>query len=241
MLTRHVRQTILAALALATVAAAQPADGSFQVRYAANVECESVYQETEGGGVTTLVCEDSAVNFTNTGANNAQDICVNTYTFAPDEQLISCCSCRVTRNALWSLGVGRDLISNTLTPDHPRSVVIKLLATEPPASGTCNPASPGPNTQGLAAWGTTLHYLNPAITGGPTSAVFGGETPFTNSTLSAAERSVMTSFCGFIQANGSGYGICKACEFFRVGSPAPTVVFGPNNPAYNTGLGGDKK
>src|SRR6185295_4055273 len=89
---------------------------------------------------------DPVVNFTNTGAGNARDICVNTYTFAPDEQLISCCSCRVTRNALWSLRVGRDLLSNTLTPGIENSVVIKLLSTAAPASGSCDPANPGPNS-----------------------------------------------------------------------------------------------
>jgi len=154
-----------------------------------------------------LASIDSVINFTNTGANNAQDICVNTYTFAPDEQLISCCSCRVTRNALWSLAVKRDLASNTLTPAVENSVVVKLLATAAPASGSCNPALPGARVPGLAAWGTTFHLQN-----GSSGTPYASETPFTNSTLSTAEQNVMTSLCGFIQSNGSGYGICRSCQ-----------------------------
>ena len=98
----------IALMALATVAlsafavgrALDPAtDGAYQVKYAANLDLQ-----------------DAVVNMTNTGANNANDICVNAYTFAYDEQLISCCTCQVTRNALWSLSANRDLIANTLTP-----------------------------------------------------------------------------------------------------------------------------
>ena len=227
----NIRILLFAAFALSTVALAQN-DGPFQVRYAANLGPCRVVQE-DAGAQNQLApvdpCPDSAVNFTNTGANNAQDICVNTYTFSPDEQLVSCCSCRVTRNALWSLGVRRDLTSNTLTPGVENAVVIKLLATAAPAAGPCNPANPGPLVRGLSAWGTTLHASN--LT---TGFAYWGETPFTNSTLSAAELSVMTSFCGFIQANGSGYGICRSCQTGQFG-------LGPNDPSHNTGLGADKQ
>jgi hypothetical protein len=38
------------------------------------------------------------------------------------------------------------------------------------------------------------------------------ETEFAKSDLSVSELAKLTTYCGFIQANGSGYGICKSCR-----------------------------
>jgi hypothetical protein len=194
----HLRVATLfaAALALSTAAFGQAIAGSpsdaFLVRYAAN-----------------LNVGDSVINITNAGTQNAAgaltNICANVYAFSPDEQLISCCSCTVTPNALVSLSAVSDLISNTLTPARPNSIVVKLIAT---AGTACN-ASNVPVASlaaGLTAWGTTLHAG--AVAG--TFAVT--ETQFAEKGLSAAELARLTSFCGFIQANGSGFGICRSCR-----------------------------
>ena len=186
----HLRTLIFATLAVSAFSLAAD-DVPFQVRYAANLN-------TLG---------DAVVDITNTGANNGGNICVNTYTFSPDEQLISCCSCLVTPNGLYSLSALNDLTVNPLTIVHPSSIVIKLLASQP-SVGSCNPSAPGTLAQGLSAWGTSVHSL-PAIAGG---GIYGSETPFTSATLSAQELQRITSFCGFIQANGSGFGICNACR-----------------------------
>jgi hypothetical protein len=151
---------------------------------------------------SNLAVGDSVINMTNTGAAGG-NICVNVYTFSPDEQEVSCCSCVVTPNALVSLSVKNDLVSNTLTPAVPGSVVVKLLAT---TGGPCNAAAPGALAVGLAAWGTTLHAMPVAGTYGLT------ETAFTPATLSAAELGRISALCGFIQSNGSGYGICRSCR-----------------------------
>ncbi len=197
-----------ASMLCSVVALAQAQDGPFQVRYASN-----------------LPIGDSVVNITNTGAFGSTstasiadapavtngNICVNVYTFSPDEQLISCCACPVTPNALVSLSARNDLISNTLTPGVPTSIVIKLLAS--PGAPTCNPSAPGGIAQaGMAAWGTTIHAL-PVTPGSPATTYGETETPFTNSTLSAAELTRITTLCGFIQTNGSGFGICRSCRF----------------------------
>jgi hypothetical protein len=188
---------LLAVLVLATGAYGQAIAGSpadaFQVRYAAN-----------------LNVGDSVINITNAGTQNTTagaltNICVNVYTFSPDEQLVSCCSCVVTPNALVSLSARSDLISNTLTPAVPNSIVVKLLAS----TGSCNASSVAAANlaSGLLAWGTTLH----ALPGSP--ATYGvTESKFEQAGISAAELARITSFCGFIQANGSGYGICKSCR-----------------------------
>lgn len=190
----HMRVLLIAValIVFSAVAFSQPAD-AFQVRYASN-----------------LAIGDSVVNITNANTQGG-NICVNVYTFSPDEQLVSCCSCNVTPNALVSLSAKNDLISNTLTPGVPTSIVIKLLAT---AGTTCNASNaPAANlAAGLRAWGTTLHSL-------PTSPTTYGvtETRFEPATLSAAELTKLTTFCGFIQANGSGFGICRSCRLGGLG------------------------
>jgi hypothetical protein len=183
----------LATLAFSTVAFSQVSlDNAFQVRYASN-----------------LNIGDSVVNFTNTGASGAS-ICVNLYTFDPAEELISCCTCSVTPNGLQSLSVLKSLISNPLTPAIPTSVVIKALSSP----GTCNASVVTALAPGLAAWGTTLHLNTSTVV----PSYYGTETAFTPSTLSATELAHITSTCGFIQSNGSGFGICKGCAAGGLGA-----------------------
>jgi hypothetical protein len=175
------------------------ADSPFQVKYASN-----------------LNLGDSVINVTNTGANAGNNICLNVYTFSPDEQEVSCCSCTVTPNALQALSVKNDLVSNTLTPAVPTSVVVKLVAT---SGGSCNAATAGTGAStlapGLAAWGTTLH-ASAAVAGGVALT----ETAFTPATLSNAELTRITQLCGFIQSNGSGFGICRSCRLGGLGAVA---------------------
>jgi hypothetical protein len=165
----------------------QPAD-AFQMRYASN-----------------LNVGDSVVNITNAGSADGRNICVNVYTFSPDEQLVSCCSCVVTPNALVSLSARSDLISNTLTPATPNSIVVKLLATSGVA---CNASLPtaADLAPGMRAWGSTLHASPVAGTYAVT------ETEFSPAPLSAAELADITGTCGYIQEDGSGFGICRSCR-----------------------------
>ena len=191
-----------AAVALATAAFAQDSNiigppDAYQIRYASN-----------------LNIGDSSINITNSGSDDpvmtgaADNICVGVYTFDASEEMVSCCSCLVTPNALVSLSVQGDLISNTLSPSSPTNVVIKLVATT--ATGTsCDPtdSTTADLASGLRAWGTNLHALPGAVTTyGLTEGVFlpGG--------LSTPEFEHLTSFCGFINSNGSGFGICKSCR-----------------------------
>jgi hypothetical protein len=188
----------LATLAFATVALAQnpiTADSPFQVKYASN-----------------LNIGDSVFNITNSGASGG-NICVSVYTFSPDEQEVSCCTCTVTPNALVSLSAKTDLVSNTLTPAVPTSIVVKLVAT---SGGACNASVQGTLAPGLVAWGTTLHANTAAAAG--TYALT--ETRFTPATLGSAEYTRITALCGFIQSNGSGFGICRSCRLGGLGAVA---------------------
>ena len=190
---------------------AAPID-SFQVGFASNLNLADSFLDLTNTGTLTLP----------TGLTTTGNLCVNVYVFDPSEELISCCSCLVTPNGLNSLSVRNDLISNTLTPGTPTSVAIKLLATTPlglspsGTGGTCNPATPtatpaGPGVfgslvPGMRAWGTTIHPI-PVAPGFALSDV-----AYQASTLSPAELTKLTLFCGFIQANGSGFGICRSCR-----------------------------
>jgi len=202
----HLRTLLtFATVAFATAAFAQDSNvitetaDVFQVRYASNLN--------KG---------DSVINITNTGstdapAANADNLCVNVYTFDPSEEIVSCCSCLVTPNALVSLSVQGDLISNTLSPSTPTAVVIKLVATDAGHGdvSVCNPTYIGSESlaAGMRAWGTTLHALP------TTPATYGlTESIFLPGGLSRAELNHLTSFCGFINSNGSGFGICKSCR-----------------------------
>jgi hypothetical protein len=202
------------------------ADGVYQLRYLANLD--------KG---------DSYVNLTNAGTLNgrapAGNICVNVYTFDPAEELISCCACPITPNGLASLSARNDLISNTLTPGVPTSITVKLVssavygtsgatlgvnisATACDASAVGTGTSGPPNNlgnilvRGMRAWATTLHLNTSAL---PAPGVYQKtETPFSSAELSASELLKLQQFCGFIQANGSGFGICKACRFGALGA-----------------------
>ena len=205
------RNTLIASFALSVVAFAQPnvtVDSPFQVRYVANLNLgDSVVNITNGGARGAgLAAGTSAAT---TGA-----ICVNVYAFSPDEQMISCCSCPVTPNGLVSLSARRDLVNNTLTPAVPTAIVVKLLASTP-VGNSCSgsAAAPGALTSGMLAFGTTVHA---GAAAGSDAAIT--ETQFLPATLSAGEFARLTNLCTFIQANGSGFGICSTCRLGGLGA-----------------------
>jgi hypothetical protein len=174
-------------------------DSPFQILYAANLNVgdSQIYLSNTGASGAGLAAGTSA---SVTGA-----ICVNIYAFSPEEEMVTCCSCPVTPNGLVTISVRRDLISNTLTPAVPSSLVIKLIATRPIA-GSCSSyaMTRGERVPGLAAWGTTIKEIagQYQIT----------ENPALPATLSAGELTRSEALCAFIHANGSGFGICKACR-----------------------------
>jgi len=171
-----------------------------------------------------LTAGKSTIDITNAGMSGAGldstetaaatgALCVSVYTFAPDQQLISCCSCAITPNGLATLDVAQDLTSSTLTPGVESSVTVELLASLPVSESCNNSASaPGPLASGMEAWATTVHAA-------PSAGTFQAtETPFTRATLSDTEFKKMTQLCGFIQADGSGYGICNSCKVGAAGA-----------------------
>jgi len=191
----------LLSVALSMVSLAQQIgpDDALQMRYAAHLDIA-----------------DSVVNMTNAGTSGGS-LCANLYTFDPAEELISCCTCTITPGALQSLSVLRSLTSNTLTFAIPTAVVVKIVAS---SSGACNAASITSDSlaPGLRAWATTIHQSPTAATSYSIT-----ETPFSTATLVAPELNHLTSYCGFIQAIGSGYGICQGCVTNGLGATTSTM------------------
>jgi hypothetical protein len=225
--------TILVVLAALAVVPAF-ADGTFLIKYMSNLD--------KG---------DQDFHLTNTGASKGQiipsgggtfvangNICVNVYSFTPDEQMSECCSCFLSPNAVAFFARG-GLIANPVTGVLPTDIVIKLVASAActpdanPSSQTfgqcvvsstsiCNPGTVGqtdpfnggivigqPLVGGLAAWGTTLHANT------STSPVTYNltETPFEKAVLSSNELSRLTGLCANILQNANGPGTCKSCSF----------------------------
>jgi hypothetical protein len=66
----------------------------------------------------------------------------------------------------------------------------------------------------MVAWGTTIHSSNTGGVGGPWTVT---ETPFTPASLSYGELNRLAALCTFINANGSGFGICRSCRLGGLG------------------------
>jgi hypothetical protein len=225
----NLRTLAIAAVALSAVAFGQTPvssnDGPYQIRYASNVTTGDSYIDisNDGASMTTTTIQAATNSLAVSGS-----LCVNAYAFAADEEILSCCSCPLTPNGLVSLSVQRDLLNNTLTGRAaPTSIVIKLVATAPPAAGVGTTANPcgtsaslvtvGNLVPGMVAWGTSLH-ANTSSVGTATYALT--ETPFTVADPSAAELARLANTCAFIQAQGSTFGICNSCELAGLGASA---------------------
>jgi hypothetical protein len=158
------------------------------------------------GYATNLGSGDSTFNLTNPGtiggSDPGGDICANVYVFDPSQELIACCSCPLTPNHLKTLSVGADLIRNTLTPGIPSGVTVAFIPSTACDASAVNSTNIAP---GLAGWGITLH----AVPGGGFGVT---ETKLQPALLSPSELKRMTSQCGFIEANGSKFGICGSCR-----------------------------
>ncbi|HME09498.1 MAG TPA: hypothetical protein VKG25_20730 [Bryobacteraceae bacterium] len=180
----------------------------FQVNYSSNLDRGDSYVDMTNSGAHT-----QAVGLVTGSSDPATNICANLYTFDAAAELISCCTCLVTPGGLQSLSVINSLISNPLTPAIPSAVIVKAVAN---LTSPCDASAVTPDSlvHGLLVWNTTLHQNTSTAT--PSYSLT--ETAFSFAALSAAELTHLTSTCGFIQANGSGFGICKGCNAGGLGA-----------------------
>jgi len=128
------------------------------------------------------------------------DICVNAYLFTADQEMIECCSFRMTPNELFQ-GSILGGTANPVTSVVPTSGVLKLVFVPPPAGG-CNPTV---STTTPDASLVTVSATHLQVTGG---FVFASETQLSPSPLSAAEEGFLQTACAFTLYLGSGRGNC---------------------------------
>ena len=138
------------------------------------------------------------------------DICANIYVFTADQEMVACCSERLTPNELDSAYVGRQLTFNPLTSVVPPNGVIKIVLVPPPPGG-CNPtvSTTTPDAALGVVFGTHLQKEPPDSS---TAALFVTETEKIASPLSAAEEGFLQTACSFTLYLGSGKGTCYSIE-----------------------------
>lgn len=128
------------------------------------------------------------------------DVCANIYVFDNNQEMIACCSCRLTPNELATASVGRQLTNNPLTSVVPAAGVIKILPII--AGPTCSPVAPFATPDGSLLTGFATRVES---TGGATYIT---ETVLPNTALGSDEAAFLSNACLFVQYLGSGKGSC---------------------------------
>ncbi|HET7185434.1 MAG TPA: hypothetical protein VFI82_12165 [Terriglobales bacterium] len=139
------------------------------------------------------------------------DICANIYVFDADQEMIACCTLRLTPNELGSAYVGADLTSHPLTSVVPESGVVKVVLVPPPAGG-CNPtvSTTTPDASLGVVFGTHLQFPEGGDENNQLAPYFVTETQKAPSTLSAAEEGFLQTACSFTLYLGSKFsGFCN--------------------------------
>jgi hypothetical protein len=190
---------MLAAVMLSTIAAAQYTNDVYWVSYFNNRNNPTgadqfIYIVNPGFTGTPL-------------SSNEGTLCANIYVFDAVQELVECCACPITANALLALSVDNSLTANPLTSVAPASGVIKLVSTLP--NGTsCDPTKAGQLSPDFRAWATHLQQ--------PTSGNYvTTEAPFLAAPLATGGTSVEEGFlpqaCLFAQYLGTSKAVC-ACK-----------------------------
>jgi hypothetical protein len=155
----------------------------------------------------------SVINPGSTGGTSpGGDLCANIYVFNTSQEILECCSCKVTPDGLRTFSVNTNLTDNTLSAATPVNGVIKIVSSQTPASGSC-----GVHANVAASTYTPLGTVGAWITHpyetGPSSFSI-SDSPFFTANLTSGivigtpEVTRLQVLCAFIVGNGSGFGIC---------------------------------
>jgi len=190
--------TFLAATcALSTVALAQEPVSSYNYGYYTNANTADYPQ-----------AQMFVVNPGSTaGTSPAGDLCANVYVSNSNNEILECCSCKVSPDGLRTFGVNANLTDNSLLTSVPHTGVIKIVSSAVPAPGSLATSCTNVAATTYAPYGylgTWITHVNEAHN---TFSV--SETHFLAGVLSTTELTNLQNICSFIQASGAGFGICS--------------------------------
>jgi hypothetical protein len=137
------------------------------------------------------------------------DLCASIYVFDANQEMVECCSCRITPNGLRTISVANNLTNNPVTSVVPVNGDIKILSSLADAS-TCNPVTspaftPDPVTLYRSLKGFGTHLLT---SGGTSQGTFITETNIPYVALNIGELGFLKQACQFARYLGSGKGVC---------------------------------
>ncbi len=152
------------------------------------------------------------VNFGATGnplTSPVGDVCANVYVFDANQELVACCSCRITPNGLLTLSIANGLTNNPVTSVVPVNGDVKIVSTAAIGSTTCTPLTYNNGIlDSTVGFGTHLQ-----LSGGTAAGTFLTETPLANAPSSVitngTEGSFLVQACQFARYLGSGKGVCS--------------------------------
>jgi hypothetical protein len=159
------------------------------------------YSNNAGPGAT----KDAFVRLVNIAAGGTPqtspvgDVCANIYVFDSHQEMISCCSCRLTPNELVTASVANQLTNNPLVAVIPTDGVIKIMPT-PAGTAICNPTAPAASSDASLLTGFATHL---EISG---AATFITEANTPSAPLGSEEASFLSDACLFVQYLGRAYG-----------------------------------
>jgi hypothetical protein len=172
------------------------------------------------------------------------DICANVYVFTSDQQMISCCSCKISPNGMQGFSLATDLLGSPLTSIVPIAGAIKVLSSAsggspgnlpPPAPGAlaaantaCDAGTFYQPTGQLQTWITHVRTLGAAF-GAPDSVT---EIPFSGVRLSESEYDKLVQTCFAIESAPGPGGVSIKAQDTTV-----TANCSPFPEVYNNGAG----
>ncbi len=135
------------------------------------------------------------------------DVCANVYVFDANQEMVSCCSCRITPNGLLSLSVANGLTNNPVTSVVPVNGDVKIVSTAAKGTSSCSPLGfNGGVLDSTVGFGTHLQ-----VSGGTAAGTFLTETQLSAVPVLDADAQFLLQACQFARYLGSGKGTC-ACK-----------------------------